>query len=100
VLPLTGVTYVPDGAEPQRHRRLPRRPRPRRRPEQHRQALPASTRAPAAATEIAVSGGPLTNGDGLEQARGKLYVVRNVDNLVAEVELSRALDAAPRCCGR
>jgi hypothetical protein len=48
----------------------------------------------AAATEIPVAGGPLLNGDGLEQARGKLYVVRNSDNLVAEVRLSRALDAA------
>jgi hypothetical protein len=48
----------------------------------------------AAATEIPVEGGPLLNGDGLEQARGKLYVVRNRDNLVAEVRLSRSFDAA------
>jgi hypothetical protein len=48
----------------------------------------------AVTTEIPVAGGPLTNGDGLEQARGKLYVVRNRDNLVAEVRLSKRLDTA------
>lgn len=48
----------------------------------------------AAATEIPVDGGPLLNGDGLEQANGKLYVNRNRDNLIAEVKLNRRLTAA------
>jgi hypothetical protein len=48
----------------------------------------------AAATEIPVTGGPVHNGDGLEQARGKLYVVRNQNNLVAEVKLDRRLTGA------
>ena len=48
----------------------------------------------AAATEIPVTGGPLLNGDGLEQARGSLYVVRNRDNLLVEVKLDRRLTRA------
>ena len=92
VLPLTGVTYVPDAANVNGivayhgGRDLV--------------AVQSSTGKlfrvdprTAAATEIPVEGGSLENGDGLERARGKLYVVRNRDNLVAEVQVTKGLDA-------
>jgi sugar lactone lactonase YvrE len=40
-------------------------------------------------TEITVAGGPLTNGDGLEPDGDLLYVVRNLLNRIAVVDLNR-----------
>ena len=45
-------------------------------------------------TEIPVSGGEVTNGDGIVLDGRTLYVVRNRDQLIAKVKLSRDFDSA------
>jgi hypothetical protein len=45
-------------------------------------------------TEIPVTGGEVTNGDGIVLKKRTLYVVRNRDQLIAEVKLSRGFDSA------
>jgi hypothetical protein len=44
--------------------------------------------------EIELDGEPLLNGDGLELARGRLWVLRNVDNLLVEVRLHHGTSRA------
>jgi hypothetical protein len=45
-------------------------------------------------TEIPVTGGEVTNGDGIVLKKRTLYVVRNRDQLIAKVKLSRRFESA------